>query len=115
MNIKNILVGICSFFFLMIGADKFLHFLEPSCSLMEYIPTTIWTVLGVIQLISGILIWMPKYRKYIVGFFTVFMLVFVAVHLFQKTYDFGGALFMAALLGLLMWNPSFIQAKKANT
>jgi len=37
MNISNILTGLCSIFFFMIGADKFLAFLEPACSLVDSI------------------------------------------------------------------------------
>ena len=69
---------------------------------------------GVLQLASGILIWLPKYRKYIAGFFTVFMLVFTMVHLKEGTSDIGGAASMAVLLGLLAWNPSFLKGKKTN-
>lgn len=108
MNLKNIIIGIVSLMFFMIGADKFLAFLEPPCSLANSISPIAWNVLGVSQLISGILIWSPKYRKHIAGFFAVFMVVFSIVHLTQSTYDFGGAAFMAVLLGLLAWNPSFL-------
>jgi len=96
----------------MVGADKFFSFLEPPCSLMGSIPTVIWNVLGVLQIAAGILIWLPKYRKYVAGFFMVFMLVFTVVHLMQNTFDFGGAAFMAVLLGLLVWNPSFLRGNK---
>lgn len=112
MNISNILTGLCSIFFFMIGADKFLAFLEPACSLVDSIPSGIWKSLGVLQLFAGVLIWLPKFKKYIVGFFTVFMLVFIIVHLTQGTYDVGGAIFMGIMLGLLTWNPPFIQGKK---
>jgi len=96
----------------MIGADKFLLFLEPPCSMASSISPIVWKILGAIQLVAGILIWNPKFRKYIVGFFAVFMVVFTIVHITQNTYDFGGAVFMAVLLGLLTWNPSFIRGKK---
>jgi len=96
----------------MIGADKFFMFLEPPCSLATNIPTTLWKILGVSQITAGILIWLPQVRKYVVGFFFVFMLVFVTIHLTQSTYDIGGAAFMMILLGLLVWNPSFIRGKK---
>ena len=112
MNLTTLLVAVCSIFFFMIGADKFSPFLEPACSLAGAIPDTIWTILGIIQLIAGVLIWLPNFRKYIVGFFFVFMIVFIIVHLTQGTYDVGGAAFMAVLLGLLTWNPRFIRAKK---
>jgi len=112
MNISKILTGVCSLFFFMIGADKFLSFLEPACSLQHNIPSTIWMVLGVLQLIAGVLIWLPKFRRVIVGFFFVFMIVFMIVHIVQGTSDIGGAAFMAVLLGLLVWNPSFIRGKR---
>lgn len=112
MNIATILVAVLSLFFFMIGADKFLFFLEPACSLADNIPSTIWKVLGVLQLIAGVLIWLPKYRKYIVGFFFVFMIFFTVVHLTQNTSDVGGAVFMGFLLGLLVWNPPFIRGNK---
>lgn len=111
MNLTTIITAICSLMFLMIGADKFLSFLEPPCSLEANISPIIWQVLGVLQLAAGILIWQPKFRKHIAGFFAVFMLVFSSIHLSQQTYDIGGAAFMAVLLGLLAWNPSFLRGK----
>ena len=95
----------------MVGADKFLNFLEPPCSLMGNVPTMIWYALGVLQIISGILIWMSKFQKNLAGFWMVFMLIFTVVHLSQNTTDFGGALFMGVVLGLLVWNPNFIRGK----
>lgn len=85
--------------------------LEPPCSMMGSISPIIWKGLGVLQLAAGILIWLPKFKKYVVSFFTVFMLIFTIVHLINNTYDFGGAVFMAVLLGLLAWSPSFIRSK----
>lgn len=111
MNIQKILIGVCSLMFLMIGADKFLHYLEPPCSMEGNIPPMVWMGLGVLQLVAGILIWLPKYTKLIAGFFTIFMGVFILVHLSQDTKDIGGAAFMAVLLGVLYWNPSFIRGK----
>jgi len=113
MNISKLITGICSLLFVMVGADKFGAFLEPPCSLMESVPPTIWKVLGVLQIASGILIWLPKFKESIVGFWAVFMLVFTIMHLTQGTYDIGGSAFMAVMLGLLAWNPSFIQGKEA--
>ncbi len=112
MNLTNIIVGICSILFIMIGVDKFLAFMEPPCSLESEISPMVWKALGVLQLASGILIWIPKYRKHVAGFFAVFMVVFTIVHLIENTYDVGGAVFMAVLLGLLVWNPGFIRGKK---
>lgn len=112
MNLKNIVIGICSLLFLMIGADKFFGFMEPPCSLEGTIPVAVWKGLGVLQIAGGILIWLPKFRKYVVSFFIVFMLFFTIVHLSKGTYDLGGAVFMAVLLGLLAWNPSFMNSKK---
>jgi len=112
MSPKKIIIGILSLLFLMIGADKFLSFLEPPCSMESSIPSTVWSILGVLQLAAGLLIWLPKFRKPLVGFFFIFMLVFATAHLTQGTYDIGGAVLMAALLGLLIWNPSFLQGKE---
>ncbi len=111
MNITNIIVAICSLLFFMIGADKFLLFLEPPCSLTSSIPLIVWKIIGVLQLAAGILIWLPKYRKHVAGFFAVFMLVFTMIHLMEQTYDIGGSAFMAVLLGLLVWNPGFLSRK----
>lgn len=114
MNPTNIILSILTFFFIMIGVDKFLFFLEPACSLMDNIPKVVWNGLGVLQIASGVLIWMPKYRKYLAGFWMIFMLVFTIVHLSQNTPDFGGALFMVVLLGVLVWNPSFIRSAQTH-
>ena len=97
--------------FFMIGADKFLSYLEPPCSLESSLSPMIWSIFGVMQLATGILLWLPQFKKYVVGFWMIFMLVFAGVHLSQGTSDFGGALFMAGLLGVLVWNPSFIRGK----
>lgn len=112
MTLKNIIIAICSALFFMIAADKFLGFLEPPCSLEESIPSTVWSILGILQLAAGILIWLPKYRKAVVGFFFLFMAGFTIYHLTQNTYDIGGAVSMAVMLGLLYWNPSFLDWPK---
>lgn len=91
----------------MIGADKFLFFLDPPCTLTDTISPAIWKVFGVLQLAAGLLIWIPKYRKYVSGFFLIFMLCFTIYHLSQQTYDIGGSTFMAVLLALLVWDPTF--------
>ena len=112
MSVYKIIVAICSLMFIMIGLDKFMGFLEPPCSLEAEIPGVIWQMLGVIQFASALLIWSSKYRKYIVGFFSVFMFIFALVHLSQGTYDIGGAVFMGLLLLLLVWNPKFLGNRK---
>ena len=111
MNITNVITAICSLLFLMIGVDKFLSFMEPPCSLMSNIPPAVWKGLGILQLAAGILIWFPQLRKYVAGFFAVFMLVFTMIHLMENTYDIGGAVFMAILLGILAWDPAFLRSK----
>jgi len=113
MNYSNIIAGICSALFIMVGADKFLAFLEPPCSLMNHISPIVWKAMGALQLLSAVLIIMPRFRKPVAGFFFVFMLVFTLVHLTQGTKDVGGAVFMAALLGMLVWNPNFIRGEEA--
>ncbi len=107
MNITNVIIAICSFFFFMVGADKFFSFLEPPCSLENSISPIVWKIFGVLQFAASILIWLPKYRKYVAGFFSIFMLVFTVIHLMADTYDVGGSAFMGVLLALLVWNPSF--------
>ena len=111
MNLTRIITAISSLLFIMIGADKFLAFLEPPCSMIDTISPIAWKILGAMQLAAGILIWQPKYRKYIAGFFMGFMIAFTIIHLVKNTYDIGGAVFMAVLLGLLFWNPSFLGGK----
>lgn len=111
MNVTNVITAICSLLFFMIGADKFFSFMEPPCTLMSSIPTTVWKALGVLQLAAGILIWLPQFRKHVSGFFAVFMLVFTIIHLMENTYDIGGSVFMGTLLGLLAWNPGFLRGK----
>ncbi len=111
MNITNIIVAICSLLFFMIGVDKFFLFMEPPCSLQDSVPPVAWKMLGALQLAAGVLIWFPRFRKYVAGFFAVFMLIFTSMHLIANTYDVGGAVFMAVLLGLLVWNPAFLNKK----
>ena len=108
MIIRNAIIALCSIFFFMIGFDKFLNYLEPPCSLESSIPALLWKILGALQIVSGVLIWQSNYRKHIAGFWSVFMIIFTLVHLSQGQSDIGGALFMAALLGILIWNPDFL-------
>lgn len=96
----------------MVGADKFLDFLEPPCSLMNNISPIVWKGIGILQIAGGILLWFPKFKRYVAGFFFLFMLTFTAYHLIENTYDIGGSSFMAILLGLLLWNPDFLNGKK---
>lgn len=111
MNLQNILVAIISLLFITLAVDKFLPFMEPPCTLMDSIDPNIWKMLGVTTFVGGILIWIPKFRKYVAGFFIVYMLFFTGIHLASNTYDVGGAVFTAAILGLLFWNPSFLGDK----
>ena len=99
----------------MIGIDKFFPFMEPPCSLMHNIPSLVWMTLGGMQLTAGVLIWFPKFKKPVSGFFIIFMLVFTIVHLTEGTKDVGGAIFMAVLLGIIYWNPGFFRGKKSQT
>ncbi|MCD2259144.1 hypothetical protein [Psychroserpens luteolus] len=86
--------------------------MEPPCSLIDNISTTLWKVLGGLQIAAGVLIWFSKLRRYVAGFFVIVLLFFTIYHLKERTYDIGGSTFMAVLLGLLAWNPKFIQKKK---
>ncbi len=113
MNPIKIITGICSLLFFMIGLDKFFNFLQPPCSLEDSISPSVWLVFGVLQIAAGVLIWIPKYRKSVAGFFFVFMVIFTIVHLIDQTYDIGGSTSMAVLLGLLLWNPGFLGGKKS--
>jgi len=79
--------------------------------MMNNLSPTIWKVLGVLQLAAGVLIWPTKFKKYVAGFFLIFMSAFTIYHLLQNTYDIGGSSFMAFLLALLLWNPSFLGGK----
>lgn len=111
MNLANVITAICSLLLLTIGVDKFSAFIEPPCSLMNSISSIIWKGLGILQLVGGILIWLPKYRKPVAIFFIVFMLAFMIIHPLMGTFDIGGAASIAVLLGLLVWNPGFLGAR----
>ncbi len=111
MNIYKVLIAIASLMFFMIGFDKFFGFLQPPCSLESNIPTQIWIMLGAMQLAAGVIMWLPKYRRPVAIFFTIFMTVFTIVHLVHGTYDIGGSVFMAVLLGLIAWEPKFLKGK----
>lgn len=109
--LMNIFKVIASLLFLMLGADKFLHFLEPPCSLEQNISQNVWIVIGYIYFGATGLIWHPRFGKQVAAFFAVLMLFFVVYHLVNNTYDIGGALLMAVLLGFIAWNPSFLSRK----
>ena len=111
INFKNILIGVCSFFLISVGLDKFMNFIEPPCSLMTSISPLLWKILGVLQIVGGILIWLPKFTKWVAGFFVAFMLFFTIYHLVEHTYDIAGSAFMAVLLAVIYWNPSFLDRR----
>nr|WP_321237479.1 hypothetical protein [uncultured Psychroserpens sp.] len=111
MNILKIITAICSLLFFIVGFDKFFPFMDPPCSLIDNIPKTFWKVLGSFQLAAGILIWFSKLRRYVAGFFVLVLLFFTIYHLKENTYDIGGSIFMAVLLGILVWNPTFLKGK----
>jgi len=115
MSIAKILIAIGSLMLIMVGVDKFLGFLQPPCSLESTIPVMVWKILGVIQIAGGILIWLPQFRRFVLGFFVLFMLFFTIYHITQGTYDIGGSAFMAVLFGFLLWNPRFIRGKQKST
>ncbi len=112
MIFRYILIGISSLMFLPVGFDKFLNFIEPPCTLMTEIPVVVWKFIGVLQIAAAVLLWFPTLSKYVAGFFLVFMLVITAVHLSQGTTDIAGSVFMAFLMALLVWNPSFLRRTK---
>lgn len=107
--IAKILTGLATVMLFMVGSDKFLKFLQPPCSLEASIPTPIWSLFGVLMIASGILIWLPKFRRPVLIFFCLFMLTFTIIHLINGQSDIGGSLFMGVLLGLLVWNPKFLR------
>ncbi len=111
MNVENILFVLLSLLLIGVGFDKFHPFLEPPCSLEAKMPVLAWKSIGIMQLIIAILVWQKKIRQYLLGFFLVFMLFIIGVHLLTNTYDIGGALCMAGLSGLLVWKPKFIKVK----
>ena len=111
MKLSKIIIAICSLLFIMIGIDKFILFLEPPCTLMSSTPPIIWKLIGILQIVAGVLIWLPSLRKYVAGFFIAFMTVFMSIHLIAQTYDIGGAFFMVILLSLLVWNPDLLGRK----
>jgi uncharacterized membrane protein YphA (DoxX/SURF4 family) len=80
---------------------------------MDGISNSVWMFLGVLTIVGGILIWVSALRKYVAGFLIIYMLFYTGVHISKATYDIGGAIFMTVLLGLLLWNPSFIRGKEA--
>lgn len=108
MKAIHLPIAIASLLFAMIGADKFLNFLEPPCSLSEAIPYWLWMFFGVLQLAAAVLIWLPGYRRAVALFFMLFMAFFTLVHLSQGQTDIGGSSFMAVLLALIAWNPRFL-------
>ncbi|RNC86373.1 MAG: hypothetical protein ED556_08760 [Winogradskyella sp.] len=112
MNILKLLIAICSVLFLLVGFDKFVPLMEPQCSLKGQISPILWRLLGGLQLAAGILIWSSKLRKYVAGFFIPVLIFFTAYHLKADTYDIGGSIFMAILLGIILWNPEFLKVKK---
>lgn len=83
--------------------------MEPPCTMMNSISPILWKLFGLLQLFASILIWIPKFRRYVAGFFLIFMLAFTIYHLSHNTYDIGGAIFMSVILGFLVWSPKFIQ------
>ena len=47
----------------MVGFDKFFAFIDPQCSLKDNIPTSLWKLLGGLQIAAGILIFEAKRQR----------------------------------------------------
>jgi len=107
--IYKILLGLFTLLMLMLGVDKFYPIAEPCSVLMEWSPTAL-KVLGVIQILRGVLIWFETTRKLVAGFFLGLMIYFIVRHLMTDTYDIGGALFLAGICLLINWNPKFLRS-----
>ena len=105
ISLSKLITAICSVLLLLIGIDKLYKFMEPECSMMENIDPTLWKTLGLIQILGGILICLPKWRRPVATLFIVLMLFFTFYHLSNQTYDVGGSIFMIFMLGYLIWKP----------
>jgi len=112
----TILKVITSLMFFVLAADKFLHFLKPPCSLEETFSQNVWMMIGYVYIAAASLLWHKKIGKRVAIIFAVVMIAFSIWHLVNDTYDIGGALFMALLLGLIAWKPEFLtRQKQTNT
>ncbi len=103
MTFDKIITAVFSLLMFMIGVDKFMAFLTP-CNIMASIPTTLWHIIGVLQIAAAFLIWLPRFRKIVAGFFLCLMIYFIVRHLMEGTYDIGGAVFLGLICGLLLRN-----------
>lgn len=107
----KIVTGILSVLLIMVGADKFLAFLTPPCSLMTDVPPLLWKFIGVVQILSAILVWNPKFRKNIAWLLLGLMVYFSVRHLAEGTSDIGGAVFLGVICILMIWSPGFLRPK----
>ena len=61
LNIQKILIAITSLLFLMIGFFKFFPFMEPACTMMDRIPSSLWMWVEChttsLAIISGAVYW----------------------------------------------------------
>ncbi|WP_460218287.1 hypothetical protein [Psychroserpens sp. MEBiC05023] len=80
--------------------------------MINNVSTTLWKILGGLQLAAGILIWFTILRRYVAGIFIIILLFFTTYHLRENTYDIGGSIFMIVLLGILIWNPKFLTGQR---
>lgn len=104
MYINQIITGLFSIMLLMIGLDKFLVFLE-QCSLFSSINPTTLKVIGITQILMGISVWNVKWRSSVAWLILGLMVYFIIRHIVEGTYDIGGAVFMALISILIIWDP----------
>ena len=105
---KNILQYILAISMIIVGIDKFLFFL-PTCSLTEVASTTQLMVVGIIEIILGILLLLDKQAIIILIITILLMLFAIVTHLMIGTIDIA-----FAVMGLITTIIILFQKRKEN-
>jgi len=105
-NLKRYIIYFIALNLIILGLDKFLKLMPVACTLMTDASDTILYIIGGLEIVLGILLFLGKFTKGILIAVVLLMLWAIGMHLINETYDIGGAVFLAvvAFIPLLLKN-----------
>lgn len=95
---------------IILGFDKFFKFMPEACTLMENAPAERLYVIGVIEILLGVLLFTGKYIRPILIFILLLMVWAIYMHMRTGTDDIGGAIFLGALCLIPIIGMQFVKA-----
>jgi len=89
---------------IIIGLDKFFTFIPEACSLMIDASKGFLYIIGVFEILLGVLLFFKKSTRIILTLIVLLMIWGILLHLYTSTDDYGGAAFLCilALLPLIL-------------